>query len=97
MELFGIGWMEMLVIGLVALIVVGPERLPQAAQTVGRMMGYLSRQWQNVQREIRQPVENEARDIQNNIVQTIHDVTDLEPVVAKPDRKDGNLDRPKPD
>ncbi|MDQ6951543.1 MAG: Sec-independent protein translocase protein TatB [Mariprofundales bacterium] len=86
MELFGIGWMEMLIIGLVALIVVGPERLPQAAQTVGRMIGYVSRQWQNIQKEIRQPVENELRDIQNNVVETIHDVTDLEPVVKKRDR-----------
>jgi len=30
-------------------------------------------------------------------VQTIHDVTDLEPVVAKPDREDGNLDGQKTD
>lgn len=34
-----IGWMELLVIGIVALIVVGPEDLPGMFRTVGRFMG----------------------------------------------------------
>lgn len=88
MELFGIGWMEMIVIGLVALIVVGPARLPEAAQTIGNVIGYLSRQWKNIQQEIRQPVEGELSDIKGRFEGTIREVTDIEPLsVKKKDQK----------
>lgn len=87
MDLFGIGWMEMIVIGLVALIVVGPERLPQAARTIGNLVGYLSRQWKNIQQEIRQPVEGELIDIKSKFEDTIHEVTDIEPLNEKVEQK----------
>ena len=81
MELFGIGWMEMIVIGLVALIVVGPKRLPQAAQTIGRLFGYATQQWRNIQTEIRRPMENELIDIKSEFEETVQDITDIEPLV----------------
>ncbi len=90
MELFGIGWMEMIVIGLVALIVVGPKRLPQAAQTIGRLFGYATQQWRNIQTEIRRPMENELIDIKSEFEETVQDITDIEPLVeitAKQPRK----------
>ena len=37
--MFDLGWMELLVIGIVALIVVGPKDLPGMFRTVGRFMG----------------------------------------------------------
>jgi sec-independent protein translocase protein TatB len=37
--MFDIGWMELLLIGIVALIVVGPKELPQLFRTVGQFMG----------------------------------------------------------
>ena len=36
MEIFGMGFGEILLIALVALIVLGPERLPEAARTIGK-------------------------------------------------------------
>ncbi len=39
--MFGIGWGEMLVVGLVALLVVGPDKLPRLARDVGRFYGQL--------------------------------------------------------
>lgn len=36
MEIFGIGLMEMVVIGVLALVILGPERLPEAARTLGK-------------------------------------------------------------
>lgn len=39
--MFGIGWGEMMVIGLVALLVVGPEKLPEMAKTIGHFYGQL--------------------------------------------------------
>jgi len=80
MEIFGIGWMEMIVIGLVALIVVGPQRLPQAAQTIGRVVGYATQQWRNIQQQIREPVEREVTDIRGKLHEMERDITDLEPI-----------------
>ena len=37
--MFDIGWSELLLIGIVALIVVGPKELPGLFRTVGRFMG----------------------------------------------------------
>ena len=73
----------MIVIGLVALIVVGPARLPEAARTIGNVVGYLSRQWKNIQQEIRQPVEGEITDIKGRFERTIREVTDIEPISVK--------------
>ncbi len=37
--MFGLGWTELLVIGIVALVVVGPEDLPQMFRAIGRFTG----------------------------------------------------------
>ena len=87
MELFGIGWMEMVVIGMVALIVVGPERLPQAARTVGKVIGYVTKQVRNIQEEIRKPVEDEVHSLKSSFEDTVHDVTDIEPLPDKSEPK----------
>ena len=37
--MFDIGWSEMLVVGVVALVVIGPKDLPSALRAAGRMVG----------------------------------------------------------
>lgn len=37
--MFDIGFLELVLIGVLALVVLGPERLPGAARTVGRLAG----------------------------------------------------------
>ncbi len=39
MEIFGIGPGEMLLIGLLALMIVGPQKLPEMGRNLGRMIG----------------------------------------------------------
>ena len=39
--MFDIGFSELLVIGVVALLVIGPERLPKVARTAGILFGRL--------------------------------------------------------
>src|SRR3989304_4556407 len=41
--MFDIGFSELVVIGLIALIVLGPKRLPEVARTAGKWMGQLRR------------------------------------------------------
>jgi sec-independent protein translocase protein TatB len=42
--MFDVGWQELLVIGIVALIVVGPKELPSLLRTVGKYVGLVKRQ-----------------------------------------------------
>lgn len=36
--MFGIGWTEMVLVGVIALLVLGPDKLPDAARTMGRWL-----------------------------------------------------------
>jgi sec-independent protein translocase protein TatB len=56
---FDIGFSELAVIGLVALIVIGPERLPRVARTVGHLIGKLQRYVADVKADINREVELE--------------------------------------
>ncbi len=57
--MFDIGFSELLVIGLVALIVIGPERLPRVARTIGHLVGRLQRYVSDVKADINREVEME--------------------------------------
>lgn len=50
--MFDISFAEILVISLVALIVIGPERLPHVARIVGRIFGRARRFVSNVKEEV---------------------------------------------
>ncbi|MCS6785779.1 MAG: Sec-independent protein translocase protein TatB [Thiobacillaceae bacterium] len=50
--MFDIGFSELLVIGVVALIVIGPERLPKLARTAGAWLGRLNRYVAQVKQDI---------------------------------------------
>ena len=55
--MFDIGFSELMVIGLVALIVIGPERLPRVARTLGILAGRLQRYVAEVKADINREVE----------------------------------------
>jgi len=50
--MLGVGWTEMLVIGVVALIVIGPRELPALMQRMGKVVGTIRRMGSDFQREI---------------------------------------------
>lgn len=55
--MFDIGFAELVLLAVVGLLVLGPERLPEAARTLGVMLGRVRRSFQSlrdeVQRELR--------------------------------------------
>lgn len=57
--MFDVGFSEIVVIGVVALIVIGPERLPRVARTVGHLIGRLQRYVADVKSDINREVELE--------------------------------------
>nr|WP_299243975.1 Sec-independent protein translocase protein TatB [uncultured Halomonas sp.] len=57
--MFDIGFLELLIIGVVGLLVLGPERLPKAARTAGLWIGKIKRTVSNMQREINSQLEAE--------------------------------------
>ena len=57
--MFDIGFSELLVIGVVALIVIGPERLPRVARTFGHLAGRLQRYVSDVKADINREIELE--------------------------------------
>jgi sec-independent protein translocase protein TatB len=50
--MFDIGFSELFVIGVVALVVIGPERLPRVARTAGHLFGRLQRYVSQVKSDI---------------------------------------------
>jgi sec-independent protein translocase protein TatB len=57
--MFDIGFSELLVIGVVALVVIGPEKLPRLARTLGHLAGKLQRYVSDVKADINREIELE--------------------------------------
>jgi sec-independent protein translocase protein TatB len=57
--MFDIGFSELLVIGVVALVVIGPEKLPRMARTIGHLAGRLQRYVADVKADINREIELE--------------------------------------
>jgi len=56
---FDVGFSELMVIAVVALIVIGPERLPRVARTLGHLFGRLQRYVNDVKADINREIELE--------------------------------------
>jgi sec-independent protein translocase protein TatA len=60
MEIFGVGPLEMLVIGLVAMLVFGPKKLPELGKTLGQATRSFKVAAQEFQNEIQREMNTEA-------------------------------------
>ncbi|QDQ86197.1 twin-arginine translocase subunit TatB [Alcaligenaceae bacterium SJ-26] len=55
--MFDISFTELMVIGIIALIVIGPEKLPKVARTIGHLLGRAQRYVNDVKTDIRKEIE----------------------------------------
>ena len=55
--MFDVSFTELMVIGVIALIVIGPERLPKVARTVGHLLGRAQRYVNDVKSDIQREIE----------------------------------------
>lgn len=51
--MFGIGTGELIVILIVALIIIGPQKLPEIAKSLGKAMGEVKRATRDIQDELK--------------------------------------------
>lgn len=73
--MFDIGFSELVVIAVVALIVIGPERLPKAARTMGHLFGRLQRYVNEVKSDISREMElDELRKLQKEVQSAAQDL-----------------------
>ena len=93
--MFDIGFSELMILAVVALVVIGPERLPKVARTVGHLMGRFQRYVGDVKSDIdrelrldemkklREEVEMQARNLQTQVSSQVSAVqSDIEKPVA---------------
>jgi len=84
--MFDIAFSEIALIAVVALVVIGPERLPRVARTLGHMFGRLQRYVNDVKADINREIEldelrklkaevhSAAQDIERSVSQAAHEV-----------------------
>lgn len=75
--MFDVGFVELLVIGVVALLVLGPERLPGAARTFGSFVRKARASWNSVRSEFERQValdevKRSVREVRESIEQPAH-------------------------
>ena len=84
--MFDMAFSEMVVIGVVALIVIGPEKLPKVARTVGILLGRAQRYVGDIKSDInrqiqldelkklQEQVETQARELESSVRKEAHSV-----------------------
>jgi sec-independent protein translocase protein TatB len=86
--MFDIGWGELVVIGVIALIVIGPKELPAVLRTVGRTMNKVRRmagefqgQFQEALREAElHDLKKQADDIASTVSGSVGDLSSINPM-----------------
>lgn len=73
--MFDVGFSELMVIAVVALIVIGPERLPKVARTAGHMLGRLQRYVSDVKSDIDREMQlDELKKLQDQVAAEARDM-----------------------
>ena len=69
--MFDVGFSELIVIGIVALVVIGPERLPKVARTVGLLLGRAQRYVNDVKADINREIQlDELKKLQTQVTES---------------------------
>lgn len=75
--MLGLGWTEMLLVGVVALIVIGPKDLPMVMNRIGKFAGMIRRMGNEFQREISKTAGlDEVRNLRDSLTAPLKETTD---------------------
>src|SRR3954466_669391 len=101
--MFGIGPLELVVIAIVAVLVFGPDRLPEFARTAGRLLRQVRQMVSNAQNDLRNELGPEFADldiqdlnprnfVRKHLLEGVDDYADEKPT-SNPDFMDSAPDR----
>lgn len=73
--MFDISFTELMIIGIVALVVIGPERLPKVARTLGHLLGRAQRYVNDVKTDIKREMDaGDLNDVKNQFTEAASSV-----------------------
>jgi sec-independent protein translocase protein TatB len=73
--MFDFGFTEMMIIAVIGLVVIGPERLPKVAKQAGQWLGKLRRYVDDVKSDINRQMElQELKNLQGELTETAREV-----------------------
>ena len=79
--MFGFGWGEMVIIGIVALIAIGPKELPTVLRTAGMWMGKVRRMANEFQGQFQEALrEAELTDLKKHADDIASDISNFDPI-----------------
>jgi sec-independent protein translocase protein TatB len=90
--MFDVGLSELMIIAVVALVVIGPERLPKVARTAGLLLGRLQRYVSDVKSDINREIQlDELKKMQQEMTDQVtnlqasvtHEMREVESSVSK--------------
>lgn len=94
--MLGIGFPELLLIMVVALVVLGPQRLPEVARMLGKAYGQLRRASEEFQQTIRQDLAtierqedvNRNKAVAQELRERFADLPDIQTTISIPEREE---------
>ena len=83
--MFDIGFAELIIIAIVGLLVIGPERLPGAIRTGSAWLGRIKRGFNDIKREVQQELHNDSvmQELKNTQQQIRDETAGLEERIRK--------------
>jgi sec-independent protein translocase protein TatB len=98
--MFDIGWGELVVIGIVALIAIGPKELPTVLRSLGQWMGKIRRMAAEFQGQFQEAMrEAEMADLKkqaDDLASTVSGVTNFDPMASTQKEMERAFEMPEP-
>jgi sec-independent protein translocase protein TatB len=95
--MFGLGWGEMVVIGIVALIAIGPKELPTVLRSAGQWIGKIRRMANEFQGQFQEAIrEAELTDLKKHAEDISSSVTNFDPLADTQKQMEKAFEMPDP-
>ena len=95
--MFGLGWGEVVVIGIVALIAIGPKELPTVLRSLGQWMGKIRRMANEFQGQFQEALrEAELTDLKKHAEDITNDISNFNPMADTQKEMEKAFEMPDP-